>query len=149
LTQAKHEKSHEKRGNKVVREEQPNANSRRSRLASRPLFPSLCSLFALALIHVSPAAAQVRSAVPLITSITLDNQNVFDSTDHSLPARVQNLLHARTRAGLIRREFLFHVGEPYDSARVAETERNLRRLGTFKQVSIDTVRSDSAWPSMS
>jgi hypothetical protein len=92
---------------------------------------------------IAQGQASTRDTAVRISSITLDNQNVFDSTDHSLPARVQNLLHARTRAPLIRREFLFHVGEPYDSARVAETERNLRRLGTFKQVTIDTVRSDS------
>ena len=95
------------------------------------------------LVHPGFAAAQTRSPAPRITAITLDNQNVFDSSDHSFPARLQNLLHARTRASLIEREFLFQVGQPYDSALVAETERNLRRLGTFKLVTIDSVRSDS------
>jgi hypothetical protein len=99
----------------------------------------------LSLLSGLPAAAQSvpRDSLPLITAITLDNQNVFDSTDHSLPARVQNILHSRTHASLIRREFLFHVGERYDSARIAETARNLRALGTFKDVRIDTVHADS------
>ena len=99
----------------------------------------------LALILAPGLAAQQtpRSLPPIITSITLNNHNVFDSTDRSLPARVLNFLHARTRAGSIRREFLFHVGERFDSARTAETERNLRALGVFKQVTIDTTPSDS------
>jgi len=37
---------------------------------------------------------------------------------------------------------LFHIGEPFDSARVAESERNLRRLGVFREVAIDTVTDD-------
>ena len=103
------------------------------------------AIVALALLLPAQVVAQqtVRSQPPIITAISLDNQNVFDSSDHSLPARIQNTLHSRTRASFIRREFLFHVGERYDSARVAETERNLRRLGTFKQVTIDSATSDS------
>lgn len=103
------------------------------------------SLVLLAVLLPGPAFAQEapRTLPSIITAITLDNQNVFDSTDHSLAARVQNALHSRTRASLIRREFLFKVGDRYDSARVAETERNLRLLRTFKQVTIDTTTSDS------
>jgi len=97
----------------------------------------------LLLILAGPLGAQLRDSLPRITAITLDNRNVFDSTDHSLLARGMNFLHATTRAPFIRREFLFKVGDRYDSARVAETERNLRNLGVFKRVSIDTVRSDS------
>jgi hypothetical protein len=44
---------------------------------------------------------------------------------------------------VIRRELLFRPGEPYDSALVAESERNLRALGIFRRVQIDSVRSDS------
>ena len=36
--------------------------------------------------------------------------------------------HSRTREAIIRRELLFAVGEPLDSLKLAETERNLRRL---------------------
>jgi hypothetical protein len=102
---------------------------------------SVLSHLSLFVCLVSPAVGQVPAArpAPLIVLITLDNQNVFDSADHSFAARVQNALHVRTRAPLIRREFLFHEGERYDSARVAETERNLRYLGTFKSVRIDTI----------
>lgn len=98
---------------------------------------------ALPLLVASPVVAQARDSLPRIAAITLDNRNVFDSSDKSLQAKVMNFLHAPTREGFIWREFLFHVGDRYDSARVAESERNLRALGVFKQVSIDTARSDS------
>jgi hypothetical protein len=48
-------------------------------------------------------------------------------------------MHATTRLSTIRRELLFHPGELFDSARVAESERNLRRLGVFRSVAIDTL----------
>ena len=54
-------------------------------------------------------------------------------------ARLANALHIQTRAATIRRELLFRPGEPYDSARVAESERNLRALGVFRRVTIDSV----------
>ena len=41
---------------------------------------------------------------------------------------------SRPGAVTIRRELLFRPGEPYDSARVAESERNLRALGIFRRV---------------
>ena len=98
----------------------------------------------IALLAASVAGQSApRDSLPRITAITLDNQNVFDSTDRSLPARILNFFHATTRAPFIRREFLFQVGDRYDSARVAETERNLRLLGVFKRVTIDTTPSDS------
>jgi outer membrane protein assembly factor BamA len=44
----------------------------------------------------------------------------------------------RTRAETIRRELLFSVGQPLDSALVAESERNLRQLPFLGQVQIHT-----------
>lgn len=44
----------------------------------------------------------------------------------------------RTRAETIRRELLVAVGQPLDSALVAETERNLRQLPFLGQVQIHT-----------
>jgi hypothetical protein len=43
----------------------------------------------------------------------------------------------------VERELLFQPGQPFDSARVAETVRNLRQLGVFRAVRVDTVRTDS------
>jgi hypothetical protein len=79
----------------------------------------------------------------VVRGIELDRRDIFDPTERSWLARVANALHVQTRANTIRRELLFHPGEPYDSARVAESERNLRALGVFRRVKIDSVRTDS------
>jgi outer membrane protein assembly factor BamA len=44
---------------------------------------------------------------------------------------------------VIRRELLIDAGDPYDSLLVAESERNLRALGIFRDVEIDRVETDS------
>src|SRR5262249_42549051 len=47
-----------------------------------------------------------------------------------------------TRPSVVRRELLFKVGEPLDTAQFAETERNLRRMGLFRRVSIQPREVD-------
>jgi hypothetical protein len=84
-----------------------------------------------------------RDSTPRITAVTLDRFSIFDRSDSSWLARFGNSLHYTTRAGIIREELLFHQGERYDSAKVAETERNIRALGVFRDVTIDSVPSDS------
>jgi hypothetical protein len=86
---------------------------------------------------LAPASGNV------VRGIELDRRDIFDPTERSWLARVANALHVQTRAGTIRRELLFRQGEPYDSARVAESARNLRALGVFRRVKIDSVRTDS------
>ncbi len=84
-------------------------------------------------------------AIPdTIWAIVVQRADIFDSeeTKHWY-ARVGNGLHIMTRENIVRRELLFHEGEPYDSALVAETERNLRAMGIFRRVTIDSVHSDS------
>ena len=95
----------------------------------------------------SIAAAAQRAApdsTRVVRAVELRRLNIFDSTEATswLP-RLANSLHATTRAKVVRRELLFRPGEPYDSAAVAETARNLRSLGIFRGVRIDSVRSDS------
>jgi hypothetical protein len=93
------------------------------------------------------SAADAGSAPPsdaaVIRAIRLERRDIFDPHERSWFARLANALHFETRAPTIRRELLFQVGEPYDSARVAESERNLRALGVFRRVQIDSVQSDS------
>ena len=70
--------------------------------------------------------------------------SVFDTDEASLwPLRLVNALHITTLPYVIRRELLFESGQPWDSARVAESERNLRSLGVFRAVRIDSVTTDS------
>jgi hypothetical protein len=97
-------------------------------------------LFALLL----PARLAAQApADDTLRAVVLDRRDIFDPDERGWIARVGNALHVETRAGTIRRELLFRAGEPFDSARVAESERNLRALGVFRRVRIDTVRTDS------
>ena len=57
-------------------------------------------------------------------------------------ARVANALHIVTRGRVVRRELLIPEGAPYDSATAEETARNLRKLGIFREVSVDSARTD-------
>lgn len=51
-------------------------------------------------------------------------------------ATTANAIHTRTREAVIRRELLFAIGEPCDEATLARSERLLRALGIFQQVTI-------------
>jgi hypothetical protein len=77
----------------------------------------------------------------IIRGVQLQRRDIFDPNERSWLARMANRLHFQTRPAVIRRELLFQVGEPYDSALVAESERNLRSLGIFRRVQIDSVRT--------
>jgi hypothetical protein len=86
--------------------------------------------------------ATVDSAM-LIRRVVLQRHDIFDPDERSWFARLANQLHFRTQEPVVRREVLLRPGQLYDSALVAESERNLRGLGIFRRVQIDTVRSDS------
>jgi hypothetical protein len=96
----------------------------------------------LSFVALSGATAQRRpnDSLPIISAITLEARSAFDSTGASVLTRVLSFFHMTTKEQFIRKEVLFHVGERYDSARVAETERDLRALLVFKSVQIDTTR---------
>ena len=86
-------------------------------------------------------SAPVPDPNTIIRGVQLQRSEIFDPTERSWLARLANRLHFRTRPAVIRRELLFEVGQPYDSALVAESERNLRALGIFRRVQIDSVRT--------
>jgi hypothetical protein len=77
----------------------------------------------------------------IIRGIQLQPRDIFDPDERSWVARMANRLHFQTRRPVIRRELLLRTGQPYDSALVAESERNLRSLGIFRKVQIDSVRT--------
>jgi Surface antigen variable number repeat/Omp85 superfamily domain len=108
-----------------------------------------------ALVGIGVPSASAQSG-PRIRQIQIRSENVFEDAETSLLARVADGLHSTTREEVIRRELLFSEGESLDSARVAETERNLRALGLFRSVEIRTepvgdeevdliVRTRDAW----
>jgi len=97
-----------------------------------------------ALMPASVLAQPARDSGNIIRAVEIRRYDIFDPSEatSSLP-RLANGLHFVTREGVVRRELLFRAGQPYDSAKVAETERNLRFLSVFRGVRIDTLRSDS------
>lgn len=106
----------------------------------------LLPLAALLLPHRVPAQSVADSASSVesdlvIRGVQLQRRDIFDPHERSWLARLANSLHAQTRPAVIRQELLFRVGQPYDSALVAESERNLRALGLFRHVQIDSVRT--------
>ena len=92
-----------------------------------------------------PASGQDHTGAPVIKAIVINRGEVFDSVEarQFWGFRLVNALHAQTKPYVIRRELLFAPGEPYDTARVNESARNLRALAIFRDVDIDTVTTDS------
>jgi len=100
---------------------------------------------------LAPHAGRAQSDTPatgrgaaVIDTIIIERQDLFaDSAAGRSPfLSLFNQLHATTRPFVIRRELLFEPGSPFDSALVAESERNLRALGLFRAVRLDTAVVD-------
>ncbi len=91
-----------------------------------------------------PLAAAPREALRLpagliISSITVESHNVFETeipAENKLAYRAANRIHSTTRDHVILRELLFEVGDRYNAALVAETERNLRALPFVRRAEI-------------
>jgi len=83
---------------------------------------------------------------PIIRYIEVHRSDVFDTTEaKSFIPRLVNGLHVTTLQSVVSREVLIQPGQPYDSADIAETARNLRRLGLFRKVLFDTVSTDTGF----
>ncbi len=79
-----------------------------------------------------------------MSEVRVQRENVFDESENAYwLARVANALHIVTRERVVRRELLIPEGAPYDSAAAEETARNLRKLGIFREVSVDSTRTDA------
>ncbi len=61
-----------------------------------------------------------------IDEVLVSSENIISQSD-PWPSLL-NIIHVRTREGVIRREVLLTEGELWSAERVMETERNLRRL---------------------
>ena len=112
----------------------------------RLLVGLVCSLaFGGSLQAQSTADTLSPSVNPLrIRAVLIEASDVFPADESTgLIARIANGLHIKTRPGIIRRELLLGPGELFDSAKAAETERNLRSLRIFRRARLDTVRSDT------
>ncbi len=107
----------------------------------RSLLPLMVVLVPLGLSAQTAGDSAVADPNMIVRGVELDRRDIFDPNERSWFARLANKLHFQTRAAVIRRELLFKPGEPYDSALVAESERNLRAMGIFRRVQIDSVRT--------
>ncbi|HEX4600484.1 MAG TPA: hypothetical protein VH116_03740 [Gemmatimonadales bacterium] len=88
-------------------------------------------------------ASSPRLGAQTIDTIIVIRHNIYDRRRAPKAiAKVGNALHITTRGGVIRRTLLVKAGDPYDSAKVAESERALRALTIFRAVRIDTTRRD-------
>ena len=89
------------------------------------------------------ANAPARAAgATTVSTVQVRREDVFDESDSaSWIARGANLLHVVTKPHIVRRELLIREGQPYDSVTAAETARNLRKLGIFREVSVDSVQT--------
>jgi hypothetical protein len=101
-------------------------------------------LVVLSLTALAPRLAAQQAAgnsTPTIGRIIVRTHNLFDSTEaaRSTLFRLANAVHVTTMPSVVRRELLFREGEPLDSAKVAETARNLRNRGLFRSVDIRTT----------
>jgi len=121
----------------------------------RPSWRRCLASIAGAAVLLSPAASFAQSATShgeVVTGVTaapiqsveIERQDVFDvAVELAWYQRLMNALHVKTKDNVIRRELLLQPGEPYDSARAAETARNLRKLLVFRDVRVDSSSSDS------
>jgi hypothetical protein len=102
----------------------------------------------LALALVVPAVVRSQSladsTAPRLRRVELVRHDIYDSADaHSWYTRLANQMHVRTQKFVVERELLLHSGDRLDSARAAETGRNLRRLQVFRDVAVDTTADGS------
>jgi len=110
-------------------------------------------LLAARLLLPAPGLSQEAT----IDTVIIERADLFsddEARDNSF-FRFFNEIHATTKPWVIRREVLLEAGEPFDSLVAAESERNLRRLGIFRSVRVDTatvegrrtlfVRTRDAW----
>jgi outer membrane translocation and assembly module TamA len=107
------------------------------------------------MLHAVDAVAQ---QAPRIGTISIETVDVYSEAEasHGVLYRLADKIHVETRPEVIRGFLLFKEGDPYDPARLAETERNLRALGFLKSASVTagaphdgvvdvTVRTQDAW----
>ena len=109
------------------------------------------SAFAIGILlrFAGPSVAQVvetQHPAPVIDGVEITTENVFSEAEirKNFVFRFMNGIRFQTRERVVEKELLFGPGSTLDSVQLAETERNLRGLGLFRDVSVDTVsRGDS------
>jgi len=83
-------------------------------------------------------------AGPVIDTIIFERGNVFlpEQAEGSFAAKAGNAIHPVTHSWVIKSTILFKAGDSLDMSRIRESERTLRALNVFQEVTIDTVTRD-------
>ena len=90
-----------------------------------------------------PSDAQLEAAHAVIGKIDIDPRNIFEESDpreNKGLYRLADRLHVRTKPSTIRAQLLFRSGDRYSAERLAETERNLRKLVFIYDAKVFPVR---------
>jgi hypothetical protein len=90
------------------------------------------------------SAQDVVPQAAVIDTIIIERNNVFTEEEAASSGifRVMNKIHVTTKEFVIADYLQFEVGEPFDSASVAESERQLRLRRLFREITMDSVRLD-------
>src|SRR5262245_47915504 len=112
--------------------------------------PALLRLFTIQIATIGgnlPAHAPPPPLTPetqVLAAAEIQRNDIFDPAEaRDWATQLVNGLHLRTRESVVRREVLLVPGLPFDSASAEETVRNLRGLGLFRQVRLDTLTTDA------
>ena len=93
-----------------------------------------------------PASAEPSGetdlAAPVIRTITIEVNEIFDEPDIGVLYRAVNAVKFSTREEVVRRELLVQEGDRFDEFLLQESERNLRSLPFIRQVSITPIQKD-------
>ena len=119
--------------------------TRKSRIGYVVRRAAVSAAIPIASLAQSPPPNKSTAPRVVVDSVRVQRENVFDRSEESTNwlARAANNLHIVTRERVIERELLIRAGEPFDSAAAAESARNLRKLGIFRNVTVDSVRADT------
>jgi len=98
-------------------------------------------------VFVLASAASAQEVTPqsaIVDTIIIERDNVFNEEEAASSGifRFMNKIHVTTKEFVIRDYLQFEAGEPFDSASVAESERQLRLRRLFRDITMDSVRLD-------
>ena len=108
-----------------------------------PVLSAVSMLF-VSLLAPSASAQEVTPQSAIVDTIIIKRNNVFNEEEAASSGifRFMNKIHVVTKERVIRDYLQFEAGEPFDSASVAESERQLRLRRLFRDISMDSVRLD-------
>lgn len=111
-------------------------------LTGLALVGAICSPFgSVGAAFAGSENGSAEKPVLVVGKITIKSGDVFSDEEMGRSNPVlkfmqsgMNNLHISTRENVLRREFLFQSGDPFDARLLSETERNLRTLGFLNNV---------------